>query len=107
MHSQPLELIGADARADALAGCFQIGVEKVLRQRPHPQARGGDGFEKYLAVADERGACVQLMRFAGKALQLLARSPKIRGLRKPPRAERERLVGTEHQGARLSTADIE
>ena len=96
---EPFELIAADAGRRRVAGRVEIGVEKVVRERPHGQPRRVDMLEQHLAVAHDRDRRMQRMGLAAQRRELRPRAGAIGRLGEAPLAERQRLVGAEHQAA--------
>ena len=107
LHPGALELIAADARRHRLAGRIEIAVEEIVGQSPHGEAGPVDVVEQDVAVARDRNGRVERVDAAGQRSELRAGGGAVCRLGETPIAERERLVGTDHQPARQSGRDAQ
>ena len=106
MDAEPFELIGADAGRHGLAGRIEIGC----RSRPRSICRIvmraiDDILEQYLAIARDGDGGIQLMAVAGESAQLLRGLRAAGGLVEKPLAERQRLIGADHDICRDAGRD--
>ena len=101
MDADAFELIAADARQRRLAGHVEIVVEESVGEVAHGQPRGIDMLEHHRAVAHQRHRRMQRVRLAAQRPQLLGGAGPVGRLVEALVAERQRLVGAEHQPAGL------
>ncbi len=100
VHAKTLELIGANAGHYGGTGGLDVGIEKPVAECTHGHARNLHRFVQHLAGAYKRNGRMQLMRLAGKRLQLRAYSRNVSGFIKAPLTQNQSLIGAEHQPTR-------
>ncbi len=76
MLAQPLELIAADAGHDGVAGCLEITVDHLRRERAHRQLRLADEAYHRLAAARDDDGRMELVRLARKGRRAALRPPR-------------------------------
>src|SRR5258708_730035 len=74
MHTQPFELVGADACRHGRACSVEISFDHVIGKKAHRHPRHGNVLTQHLAITDEGDGRVKLVRLAGKRTKLLGRA---------------------------------
>ena len=99
LRAEAFELIAADACRGRAAGRVEIAFEERVGERPHGQPRHRDMLVKNLAVAQHRPCRMQRMGLAAQRAQLLPRGGAVGRLGKAFLAQRQSLIGAEHDAA--------